>query len=366
MFLATLQRTSALLRASARGQLLLLAPSVLLLAFPMLDLTGEFADLSQRAALTATFALVMVGLSARVSVRSMSGYDTMLSDLPGDVMLIAPRLLVQGVLAGSPLVIAWVLALALGGAAPLLGVLLFVLLVPLSLLGPVPVLLVAAAVAGGDRRWVPSVALLRLRTAPLRTSMLMLVPVAAATAALVPLLVVASVLAASTGVGAPVAFVGAAGLLVPLVGCGARGAWLVLDGDEIVRADHAAHAAGDDGIDLEAAFESLQSAAAAVEWTEGPSWDVAVDAGAVWGTWVRMPQPAQVALRVTWHGGPPPALAVADPSGTWRQPGDPASSGAAVAVALPAGDSYLQLASRATTGAQAISVTMLLPTVQAA
>jgi hypothetical protein len=74
---------------------------------------------------------------------------------------------------------------------------------------------------------------------------------------------------------------------------------------------------------------------------------------------------SQVAIRIQWGTGDAPQLSLADQGGTWRRPGDPSAPGDAVQLALPAGDTYLQLQSNAS-AAQALSITLLLPATMAA
>lgn len=308
-----------------------------------------------------TAMLVLVALSAKVALRSKAGYDTIVSDLPGDALLVAPQMIVQGLLALSPIAAAWWIGMAAATLHPLLGLLSLPLALACSMVLLGPLLLVPAAVAAGDRSWIPrsvySVARRSWRQLLVGTPVVIVL----ASMAALPLVLVGIVLTSQLGA---LSFLGtglSAVSIVPWLGLGSVAAWRALDGARVA-AD-----LQDAGSVDEQPLTSFDALVATNEplWVDGPSWDVAVDAGAVWGTWLRMSTASQVAVRIQWHDGAAPSLSLADQAGTWQRPGDPSSSGEAVRVALPPGDTYLQLQSQSS-AAQAMSITLLLPATMAA
>jgi hypothetical protein len=346
MAVATLQRTLALLRTSVRGQLLVLGTSALAAGALLAGASGPYAPL-----MAVLLVLCSIGLSARSATRGIAGYDTTLSDLPDDLMHVVPRLVVQCSQILVLPIAAWWLALQLTSMAPLAGLVVMFLLVPASLLVPAPLLLAVAAVASGDRSFGASIAarLATRRPGAFGVHVVVLGGLVVASITALPVALIALLQATQLGLLAPVAFGLAAVMGTPLLGCGSVALWQILDADALVRdrlaasgEDAGAHAPGDTS-----------------GWDEGAAWDMAIDAGAAWGTWVRMPAASSVALRVTWHGGPPPVLALAV-GDVWSQPCEVPASGAPLAFDLPAGDSYLQLTSRAEVP-QAISATLLVP-----
>jgi hypothetical protein len=346
MAVATLQRTLALLRTSVRGQLLVLGTSALAAGALLAGASGAYLSL-----MAVLLVLCSIGLSARSATRGTAGYDTTPSDLLGDLMHVVPRLVVQCSQILVLPVAAWWLALQLASMAPLAGLVVMCLLVPASILVPAPLLLAVAAVASGDRSLFPAIAV-RLATRRPRAvgvHVVVLSGMVIASIAALPVALIALLQATQLGIFAPVAYGLAAVMGTPLLGCGCIAVWNVLGADALV---HDRIEAGSE----RAGFEASHDTSA---WDEGAAWDIAIDAGAAWGTWVRMPAASAVALRVTWHGGPPPVLAVAV-GDVWSQPCEIPDSGAPLAFDLPAGDSYLQLTSRAEVP-QAVSATLLVP-----
>jgi hypothetical protein len=63
---------------------------------------------------------------------------------------------------------------------------------------------------------------------------------------------------------------------------------------------------------------------------------------------------------VQWHAGAPPEVALASADGTWRRPGELPATGEPLLVDLEAGDTYVQLTSRAAVP-QSISAALLVP-----
>jgi hypothetical protein len=243
------------------------------------------------------------------------------------------------------------------GPQPLLALLLVPIAFTVVGITLAPVLLSVAAVVHGDVRWAPTTAFRVTRLQPWRLALAMLVGMTAAAMAAVPLVLAAFVLGALNDWIGVLASGLAATALVPWLGCGALAMW---------RATGATVDAGtpaEPQLDVQqvaSAFGSLQP-----QWVDGPSWDTAIEPGATWGTWIRLEVAASVALRVTWSGMTVPDLQLCTEAGAWWSPGVPARSGDAVAVQLPAGNTYVQLGARDAV-AQAVSLTLLVPAAQAA
>jgi hypothetical protein len=352
---AVSKRLVALLRASARGQLLVLACAAVLLALPALGGGSVGGDTGARIAAELVVVLVAVGMSARVALRGERGYETTPSDLPGDVLALLPRLVVQCACTLVPFAVAWWLATAIGGAVDVLGLLLVPLVALASLLAPPLLVLVVAAAASGDPAWTPAAAL-RVATGRrgvgLALAWLLLL---AAIALSLPVALGGFVAAAQVPHAGFLAFGVAGAVVVPVLGCGALALWRELGGTEVVVAGALERP------DAASLFEAAVQVPGADEaWVDGPAWDVAIDAGTAWGTWLRLSTATRAAVRVTWSGGEGPGLSLSGTDGVWWRPGDPAASGAAVSVDLPAGDTYLQVESRSGV-AQAVSVVLVLP-----
>lgn len=359
---ATITRTFALLRTSVHGQLLVLAGGALLAAAALMAVPAAHVLVASQ-----LLALLLVGVSARSAARGIAGYDTTPGDLPGDVLQLAPRLVAQAAGITVPAALTWWLALQLSGIAPAVGLVLVLLLVPASLLLPAPLLLSIAAVGCGDRSWLPAAAvtLARRRPGALVLHGLVLAGLVVAALCALPVVLVAFAVGAQLGPIAPVAFGIAAVAPAPLLGCGSVALWKSLDGDRLLheRIEAAAVEPNDGGsVPTSQAPPAPETPTA---WADGPTWDIAIDAGAAWGTWIRLPAAVRIGLLVSWRGGAAPALSIASPDGSWRQPGDPSHPSTPVVVDMPPGDSYVQLTSRATS-AQAVSVTLLLPATAAA
>lgn len=341
-----------MLRASWRGQLVVLAAGALIVG--VVHASGG-VPLALRVAVSTAVLVVLVAMSARAAVRGRIATR--------DVPLLAPRTCTQGALAAAPIALVWWIGMAAASLHPLLGLvsLPVAMICSVVLLGPL--LLVPAAVASGDPAWIPqsSFAVLRRSWRPILLG-LPVVLVMVSMAAL-PLMLVGIVLASQLG---PLAFLGlglSIASIIPWLGVVSVAAWRVLGGADIV-----AHMQGTDDEWMPthpAATSAPQVGPPEPVWVDGAAWEMSVDAGAAWGTWLRMPAASQVALRITWGDGAAPTLSLADQAGTWRRPGDPSSSGDAVAMSLPAGDTYLQVQSRSP-AAQAMSITLLLPATMAA
>lgn len=364
----TLTRTFELLRASLRGQLVVLAFNAVMCGLVLLAVDGTYVPLAMLLAL-----LVATSLAARTATRGQAGYDTLASDLPGDLLQLVPRLLAQSLLVGVPAVLVWSLALVIAGPAPMVGLGLVLLLVPASVLLLAPQLLVIGGIASGDRSWTPRHALTMSlhRDRILRTQLIALAGIVVAMLPGLPLALLAMVLATQLGPAAPIAFGLALVAPTPILGCGTAAAWKVLGGDELLRGESARHETGSTGADAfgraapprpgaPAPVDDPRDAAHEVTWAEGAAWDVALDAGAAWGTWIRLPAAVRAGIQVRWHSGAPPEVSLAAADGTWRRPGELPATGEPLVVDLAEGDTYLQLTSRANVP-QAISATLLVP-----
>ncbi|MCW2925868.1 MAG: hypothetical protein JWM98_3272, partial [Thermoleophilia bacterium] len=92
----------------------------------------------------------------------------------------------------------------------------------------------------------------------------------------------------------------------------------------------------------------------------GPGWNGVATAAAPGGVWVGVSAPVQAAVQVSWVAGDAPALHLADQAGTWAPPvAQPATSGGAFTLDLPAGWSWLALVPRGPEDQQLWLATML-------
>ncbi len=353
---AVWKRTLRLLRVSARGQLMLLAIGVVALSLPALGGDRLGSSTIVRVAVEGCVALLLAALSMRLAVRGERGYDTEPSDLPGDVLALLPRLVAQLTLAIGPFAFALWGAMQLGGAVDLLGF----LLVPLvgmivTAFAPALAVFVTAAVASGDVGWTPRVALETARASKPAAFGVVWLLLAATTAFALPASLVALVFVVQVPHAGFVAFGLATSVAIPIIGCGGLALWREVGGVEQVLDAALAMPGGADLVQAPREAPGIEDA-----WVDGPAWDIAIDAGTTWGTWLRLATPTRAAIRVTWSGVGAPGLSLSGTDGVWWRPGDPPQSGAAVVVDLPAGDTYLQLESRSP-AAQAMSIVLLLP-----
>lgn len=273
---------------------------------------------------------------------------------------LAPRLLAQVGLSAGPVLVVGFLVLELAGALPLVGLLLMPVAFAVAVASAPVALLSIVGVTRGDLHWWPMYGWHALRTQPGRMLLTTLVGAVVTAMAAVPVVLMGFVVTATAG---PLGMLGlglASASIGPLAGCWALALWehVGYDGATTARAEPAAPA----GIQAHAA---AAFAAPEAPWLDGPSWDVAVEPGAVWGTWIRIETAADVAFRLAWTGSVSPQLALGAEDGTWRMPGVASSSGDVIPASLPAGDTYVQVAC-GDDAAQAIAITMLVRGIAAA
>lgn len=266
-----------------------------------------------------------------------------------------PRLLAQATIAASPAVVLGMLALQLAGMVPMLGL----LLIPFVFIAwaiALPMMLLAiAAVVHGDRSWLPRAAIRAVRRQPGVLVLGALVGVVASAVASLPIVLIGLVFTAVAGWPGVFGSGLAAGAFVPWLGC-----WMLAQyrAAGVVVAHPAVHVTDTDA-GWSAGVATEPPMFEPVPWVEGPAWDVAVEPGSVWGTWVRLEAGAHVAFRLAWTGSVPPQLLLAVEDGTWTAPGAVARPGDVVEVVLPAGNTYVQVGST-DAAAQAITITMLV------
>lgn len=376
MVTSTLVDTLARVRASWRGQLAVLAVGAVLLGLTLLG-GGDAADLQLRVLVGSLEVLVLVAISIRMALVAEAGYDGDLPSVGLDVVAMLPRLLTQvGLIVAFPMVVSW-LALQLASLLPALGLLTVPVAFAVLVFATGPAMLAMCAVVLHDRDWLPRSTIRAVRGRQVLVAGIVLAGGVAACMAALPLVLVGFVLNA---VGGMLGFTGvglvAAGTL-PWIGCGALATWRAI-GATIEPAADAPVAAGaattqlPAGMDLAAAFGIAPTSPAAAAapapvttWLDGPTWDVAVDPGAVWGTWIRIEAPSVLGFRVSWHGGAAPELAFASEAGAWTHPDPVRTSGDVLQAALPAGSTYVQITSRAS-AAQAVTLNLLVPPAVAA
>jgi hypothetical protein len=366
MATAVLVDASRRIRASWQGQLVVLAGGALLLGLLLNPVVGV-AGLQVQALLAATCLLVLVGTSTSVALRAEHGYDSLPSDVATDAVRLAPRLLLQGFVTLLPGIVAWWLAMASSSVHPLLVLLLMPVAFLASVVSMTLGLLACAAITHDDREWLPRQAWKVLQRRPWRLIGSTIVLLVVASIVALPFLLFGMVLVALLG---PIGSIGpglAAAALAPTLGAGSLALWRAA-GASLEQPAPAGDVAALEGLEPPAPNGALALAPdpaavaalqAAAHWTPGPTFDVAIDAGATWGTWLGFDAPAQVAFRVTWHGGVAPDLLIAGEDGSWTRPGTFDAHGMTPAVQLPPGHTYVQLAS-ASPAPQAVAVELLV------
>ncbi|MCW2920422.1 MAG: hypothetical protein JWL76_296 [Thermoleophilia bacterium] len=373
MVTSTLVDTLRRARASWRGQLTVLAAGAVLLGLTLFR-GGDAGDLRLRILVGSVELLLLIAVSIRVALATEAGYDDDLQDAAYEVFTDLPRLMTQvGSVAVVPIAATW-LALRSASMVPVLGLLTVPLAFAVFVFTIGPVLLATCAVVHHDRGWLPRSALRALRGHHLRVVAIMLGGGVAASFAVLPLALVGLVLNA---IGGMFGFAGVglvAASMIPLLGCGALATWRAL-GAQVDQGRQHAEGAGmhgdpSGGVDMATAFGVAPAVAAGVPapvttWLDGPTWDVAVEPGAVWGTWIRIDAPSVLGFRVAWHGGAAPDVAFASEAGVWTQAGAIGRSGDVLQAALPAGSTYVQVTSRASV-AQALTLALLVPPAVAA
>ncbi len=360
MVTSTLVDTSHRVCASWRGQLAVLAAGTMLLGLTLAG-GGDAAGLQLRILLGSVELLLLIAASARMALNAEAGYDGDPESVALDIVRYLPRLLAQvGLIIAVPAAVLW-LALQAASMASVLGLVTVPLAFAVFVFALGPALLAIAAVVQHDRDWIPRSTFVALRGRHLRVVALVLGGGVAAACAILPLALIGFVINAVAGmlgfVGIGLVAVGA----VPLLGCGALAAWRALDGSvaDVAESEPAAREA----VDIAAAFGAAP--APVTTWLDGPSWDVAVEPGAAWGTWIRIEAASVMGFRVTWHVGDAPQVAFASEAGTWTQAGPLIASGDVLQASLPAGSTYVQLTSRASV-AQALTIGLLVPPAVAA
>ncbi len=350
--------------ASWRGQLVVLALGTGLLGLTMFE-AGGAGDVQLRLLVGTFEGILLLAASIRMALIAEHGYDGDLESVAFDVLRMLPRLVTNvGAIAVVPIVVGW-LALQLASLVPVVGL----VTIPIAFVVAVfcwnPALLAACAVVLGERRWLPYAALRAIRGRQVQLVLLAVAGAVIAAMIALPLVVVGFVLVSMGGMIGLLGTGLAAGAIIPYVGCGALATWRTLGAtvDVPVAPTHG-DADHDVDVDVAAAFQSAATPAP-VTWLEGPAWDVAVEPGAVWGTWIRIEAASVLGVRVSWSGTAAPELAFASEAGVWTKPGELAASGDIVQVAIQAGSTYIQVTSRSTSS-QAITVGLLVPPAVAA
>ncbi|MCW2923543.1 MAG: hypothetical protein JWM98_947 [Thermoleophilia bacterium] len=373
MVSSTILRALALARGSWRAQLAVLAVGALVLGVLTEGASSGDGDPLVQGVLAVLATLLLVAASVRVAA---VGYEEVNEELFADEFAtlapMVPRLVVHGGVCIAPLVGSIAIVMLAADVHPLLGLVALPVAFVASLATAAPTMLAIAAVLHGERGWLPRGAVAAVRRAPLRLGAAALGGGAAAVLPALPIVLVGLLVSTLGGwigtFGSGLAFAAA----VPGWGCIALALWQVAE----VEVDVAPAPVAADAHEL-AAAHAAQVEASAVRapsfmvpaspvvdpgepaWVEGPSWDVALEPAAPWGTWVQLEAAANVALRVTWTGASGPHLAVATEAGAWTQLGVPAAPGASLVVALAAGNTYVQATTVGAT-AQAVTVTMLV------
>jgi hypothetical protein len=362
MIMTVLSNTLRLARASWRGQLVVMGLATILLGVLTRGATSG-AFLQVREVVVCAAAIALVTASARVATQPQLYVSRETLEREARALQeLLPRAMAQAGIAALPSIVLVMLSQLLVHLNALFGL----LVVPVAFAGEVvlaaPILLAVAAVVHGDRAWVPTAAFAATARAPLSLAGTVLCGSVAAGSACLPLIVVGLVLAAVLG---PLSLIGAglaAASMMPWMGAGALALWTTSGATISVTEDE-----DDDGAahgTVAAAF-GADPAAVAPAWVDGPSWQVTVQPGVAWGTWLRMAAPSAAAFRVAWSEGPAPSIALGSEAGAWVQPGELAANGAAVVAAMEAGNTYLRVDLRGALP-QNVAITMLLPAAAAA
>ncbi len=369
MVTTTLVDTLRRARASWRGQLAVLVVGSVLLGLTLLG-GGDAADLQLRILVGSTWVLLLVAASIRVALVAEAELEDELPAVGYEVLKMLPRLLTQvGLIVAFPMIVTW-LAMQLASAMPVLGLLTFPAAFAVVVFTAGPALLAMCAVVMHDRDWLPRSTLHAVRGRQAAIAGIVLAGGVAAGMAALPLALIGFVLNA---VGGMLGFAGiglvAAGIL-PWIGCGALATWRAIgasvdaaSGGEVPAA--ASHPASVLDTDVAAAFGLAPTPAPVTTWLDGPAWDVAIEPGAAWGTWIRIETPSVLGFRLSWHGGTAPLVAFASEAGAWTHPDPVWASGDVLQAALPAGSTYVQVTSRAA-AAQAVTLNLLVPPAVAA
>lgn len=318
---AVLSLTLHMLRASARRQLVVLAAGSLLLG-----LLGHavLASASREMALLGVAVLVPVLLAA--SIRAARGERI---DAAAAQMLLrsAPRVVSQSCLAVAPLLV----AAALVAAASLLHPLLALMLVPVAFcvaaIVAAPTLLAVAAVGHGDDSWLPRRAWRMLGGRVWLLAGLTLAGGVAVGFAVLPLAFAGVLLVTLPP---PLSTVGlglAPGAVVVLLGCLTLALWRSLGGVDAAEA----------------------SPGAAEQPCQAGPWEIVLEPGAAWGTWLQLPRATLLDVHLSWAAGPAPLLRTCSADGVWSHPVEALLPGALLQLPVPAGAVYVQVEGRSTT-----------------
>lgn len=348
----------SLLAASWRGQLEMLAGAGILLGFTLVGITDPSGrTLQLLVAQVELWFLVAWSVRAAASANETFSGMSLVDDLR-DTGRALPWILSGVLVTGAP---AFVTALAFWAASsvhPLLGLLLVLPVFLVTLLVLAPMLLAVCSAALGERSWMPRAAIAAARRGSWRVTGAMLVVSVVAGIAALPLAVVGMVIAANTGGVVAMVFGGvAASGALPVLGCAAFATWRELD-VELELPDGVAAAEAPRIAPGTPVVQGANGTVEALEWVDGPVWDAALEPGGAWGTWMRLPATANVGLRITWSGELAPVLAFGRADGTWQSPPQPTVSGEVTYARVDAGDTYLQLVSRAP-GSQSVSVALV-------
>lgn len=347
MPLAVLNAATRLLVASWRGQLAVLGCSTVLLAVLLLQATTA-GDLWLRSGVGAVALCALAAASMRVALVHERAGTSSVQEETVAVLALLPRIVVQCGVLVVPFLLVQAVMLRVADHVAIFGIVLVALLLAIGVVLVVPVALALAAIVHGDRSWLPERALAALRVAPLGLTCSVLVGGTAAALASLLLIVPALVIAAIAGPASALGGGLAAASIVPWIGCGALALW---------------RAAGVEVEPLDLGESSPASAGPASRidhhaCAELAAWNVAVEPGAVWGTWVQLPMALEVGVLLDWSPGAVPELLLAGPDGAWVRPPQPTTTGDVVAISMPAGATWLQVGVRGP-GAQSVAIRLL-------
>jgi hypothetical protein len=321
---------------SWRGQLVVLGGGAVLLG-PLLHWLA--ADLAWwRAGVALVVGLAIVLLATRCATgRAVTGEW---------ILAASPRAGTQVVIAAAPALLVGICALPLAGLHPVLALTVVPLAFAVVAWVFAPVLVSIAVVAEGDRSWLPARAVRAIHPRWGRATLFALAGAAVISLFALPLVVMGVVLAA---VGGWLSLLGsglAAAAPIPWIACGAVALARALEADQASSLDPSDVAVSDPA------------------WVDGPSWDVVLEPGVPWGTWIRVPARTDLQFRMHAGAGPPPLLDVGREDGTWLSV-PIGSDGAAQPVSLATGHAYLQLRGQGAV-AERVALAMFVRTAMAA
>lgn len=362
MVTSTIVRALALAGNSWRGQLAVLAVGGIVLGVSTQGASGGDRDLVLQAAVVAIAMLLLAAASVRAaSLRHGAVNGELLVDELETIAPMLPRLLVHAGLCVAPVIGCVLLAMGAANLHPLLGLVMVPIVFAVLAATGAPTMLAVVAVLHGEQAWLPRGAVAAVRRAPWRLSSTAIAGTVATLVCALPVTLVGLVVSTAGGwigtFGSGLVFAST----VPGWSCCALALWRDADVDVVASQVESAPVAGQ----VRPAPSFMAPGQAVAAWVEGPTWDVALEPSAAWGTWIRLESEAQAAFRIAWSGEGAPQLALATEDGTWSLPGDPVESGSVVATVVPAGNTYVRVVARGAV-AQALSITMLVAHAEAA